>query len=306
CEKGQELFQFIGQNCGTPDAPQSTGNRVFRDFLPRPCFNVLEGGRHAGNALEIQEFMAVPFLESFKENLRAASEIYYHLKMMLIKNFGDLAMNTGYESGFAPPLKKTEQALDFLEQAINKAGYYSQTTIGLDVAASELFYKGQYRLNGELQKPKKILDYYEKICLKHPMIFLEDPFSEDDEASWQEFHAKLKTQSSKLLIVGDDLTVTNPDRIQQAKDKGLCEGVIIKLNQIGTVSQTIDAVNLAKSFDWKVIVSNRSGETNDDFIADFAVGVGADFIKAGAPAGGERVAKYNRLLEIEKILNSKL
>lgn len=301
CESQMPLYQYIQ---GAQATEWLLAKRHSVASMPIPCFNILEGGKHAGNNLEVQEFMAVPFLDSFAENLRAGAEVYYHLKLLLIKNFGEIAINTGYESGFAPAFKKTEQAFEFLLKAIQKAGYEGKFKIGLDVAASELLHKEKYKINGKILSPKKLADYYIKLCKKYNILFLEDPFGQDDAAGWQEFNYKLLTINYKLLVVGDDLTVTNSERIKIAKEKNLCNGVIIKLNQIGTVSQAIKASNLAKSFGWKVIVSHRSGETNDDFITDFAVGIGADFIKTGAPAGGERVAKYNRLLEIEQTIRS--
>jgi len=290
CESNQELFRFIA----------SIASEKSENTFPRPCFNILEGGKHAGNNLEIQEFMAVPFFDSFKDGLRAGAEVYYHLKLLLIKNFGETAMNTGYESGFAPAFKKTETAFEFLLKAIQKAGYEGKFKIGLDIAASELLYKEKYKVNGKLKSSRDLSNYYIKLCENYPVVFVEDGFGEDDFDSWKEFNQKLQATNHKLLVVGDDLLTTNPKRIKIAQDMGLCDGMILKLNQIGSVSEGVEAFLLAKSFDWKVIVSHRSGETSDDFIADFSVGVGADFIKTGAPAGGERVVKYNRLLEIEE------
>ncbi|MFH0739481.1 MAG: enolase [bacterium] len=290
-EKNQELFEYISKMYeGRPRT------------LPTPCFNMIEGGKHAGNNLEVQEFMVVPFFNSFAENLRAGAEVYYHLKLLLIKNFGETAMNTGYESGFAGAFKKTEIALDFLIKAVKEAKCDGKFKIGFDIAASELLYKEKYKINGKVFSANKLADYYLKLCHNYPILFIEDPFGQDDLASWELF----MNRESLILnhfVVGDDLTATNLKRIKMAQEQNLCNAVIIKLNQIGTVTEAINAVNLAKSFGWKVIVSHRSGETCDDFIADFSVGVGADFIKTGAPAGGERVAKYNRLLEIEKELN---
>ncbi|MDD4990390.1 MAG: enolase [Candidatus Pacebacteria bacterium] len=296
CECGKPLFSFIAELAGKGQTSENLE-------LPKGCFNILEGGRHAGNDLEIQEFMIVPHMENFAENLRASSEIYYYLKIILVKNFGDLAMNTGYESGFAPALKKAEQALDFLMEAINQAGYEGKVRIGLDIAASELLHDGKYKINGKLVKPEKLLDYYLKLLKRYPILFLEDPFGENDFESWQGIISRLEIKNSSLLIMGDDLTATNPERIKMAQEKSLCNAVIIKPNQIGTVWEAITAAKLAKNVGWKIIVSHRAGETTDDFIADLAVGLEADFIKSGAPAGGERVVKYNRLLEIEQELN---
>ncbi|MDD5739021.1 MAG: phosphopyruvate hydratase [Candidatus Pacebacteria bacterium] len=292
CEAQMPLYKFIAKEIGNEG----------QIGLPRPCFNILEGGKHAGNNLEVQEFMVAPFFENFKDGLRAGAEVYYHLKLLLIKNFGETAMNTGYESGFAPAFKKTEQAFEFLLKAIQKAGYEGKFKIGLDIAASELLYKEKYKVNGELKSPQKLFDYYIKLCKEYPLVFIEDGFGEDDFDSWEKLESGIKNQELGVIVVGDDLLTTNPKRIKTAQEKELCNGMILKLNQIGSVSEGIEAFKLARSFNWKVIVSHRSGETTDDFIADFSVGVGADFIKTGAPAGGERVVKYNRLLEIEKEL----
>ncbi len=302
CEKGQDLFELISK---IADGGQTSSKmKEVRPPLtmPIPCFNILEGGKHAGNNLEAQEFMVVPFLDSFAENLRSSAEVYYHLKLLLIKNFGETAMNTGYESGFAPSFKKTEQALEFLLKAIEKAGYEGKFKSGLDIAASEFLYKEKYKINGKILSPKKLSDYYLKLCRKYPILFIEDPFGEDDLENWRFLNDQFSIFNFQKFVVGDDLLTTNSRRIKMAQEKGLCNAMILKLNQIGTVTEGIESFNLAKSFGWKIIVSHRSGETTDDFIADFAVGVGADFIKTGAPAGGERVAKYNRLLEIEQNL----
>ena len=246
--------------------------------------------------------MAVPFFDKFSDSLRAGAEVYYHLKLLLIKNFGETSINTGYESGFAPPFKKSETAFEFLLKAVQKAGYEGKFKIGLDIAASELLYKEKYKINGKTFSPRKLSQYYLKLCKDYPIVFIEDGFGEDDFEGWGELQSQLKEKQCLMIVVGDDLLTTNPKRIKIAQEKGLCNGMVLKLNQIGSVSEGIEAFLLAKSFGWKIIVSHRAGETNDDFIADFSVGVGADFIKTGAPSGGERVAKYNRLLEIEQEL----
>ena len=258
--------------------------------FPRPCFNVINGGAHAKNKLDVQEFMIVPWLSSFPKCLQAGSEIYHALRDMLGKKFGSLPL--GDEGGFAPPLKSTSQALDFILKAVKKAGYEKKVKIGLDAAASEFYSKRGYRIEGEFLKRSELLDYYLKLIDEYPLIFLEDPFHQDD---WEGFGMMNK----KILVIGDDLLATNIERIKTAFEKQACNGLLLKLNQIGTVSEALDAAKLAKSFKWKIMVSHRSGETCDDFIADLAVGISADYIKAGAPAKGERLAKYNRLLEIE-------
>ena len=277
---------------------------------PLACFNIINGGAHAGNKLDIQEFMVIPQEETFSENLRQASEIYYKLKKIIEKNFGKEATNVGDEGGFAPPIARTNQALGLINQALKD---YPKTKIGIDCAASQFYQKGKYKLEETIFSKEEILVFYENLIKKYPIIFLEDPFAEEDWLGWKKINSKFQYLRSEIHIIGDDLLTTNTKRIEEAHNKNACNGIIIKPNQIGTISQTLEAVKLVKSFDpegyrqggisgagWKIIVSHRSGDTCDDFIADLAVGIGADFIKSGAPARGERVAKYNRLLEIEK------
>ncbi len=237
--------------------------------LPRTCFNMINGGAHASNELDFQEFMIVC-------SVQKASNIYQDLRKKLGINVGD-------EGGFAPAFKSPKEALELLSQ-------YNVKII-IDVAASQFS-----------ERKKKIYnsDYFQNLVVKYPIIGLEDPFGEDDWEGWQKLISNFQFPISNFLVIGDDLLVTNPKRIKMAKEKKACNAAIIKINQIGTVSGAIEAAKLAKSYGWKIMVSHRSGETNDDFIADFSVGIGADFIKAGAPARGERVAKYNRLLKIEQ------
>ena len=244
-------------------------------LMPKPCFNMINGGAHATNDLDFQEFMAVPQVKTIKESMEVASDIYQTLRRKLGKNIGD-------EGGFAPDIKTAEEAL--------KLFFQNNVKIIIDVAASQF---------SEKQKKIYNLDYYENLIKKYPIIGLEDPFGEND---WHNFRKIAEKLGKKITIIGDDLLVTNPERIKEAREKNACNGLVLKVNQIGTVSEAIEAAKLAKSFGWKVMVAHRSGETNDDFIADLAVGVGADYIKAGAPARGERVAKYNRLLRIEEEL----
>lgn len=236
--------------------------------LPSPAFNVINGGAHASNDLDFQEFMVVC-------NTQKASEIYQDLRKKLGKNVGD-------EGGFAPPFKSPEKALNLLSQYNIK--------IIIDVAASQ-FSKDKKKIYN--------LDYFQNLVTKYPIIGLEDPFAEDD---WSNFRQITEKLGKKIAIIGDDLLVTNPRKIEKAHREKACNGLLLKINQIGTVTKALEAAKLARSFGWKIMVSHRSGETNDDFIADFAVGIGADFIKAGAPARGERVAKYNRLLKISEEL----
>ena len=294
------------------------------DRLPRPCFNVINGGLHAGNELDFQEFMIVPQKNSFSENLKIGTEIYHQLKKTLAKKYGKLATNLGDEGGFAPPIRVPEEALDLILEAAKKLNY--EIKIILDVAASRFFKNGrhprtgapasrealasrptaQYKMKIGVFTKDGLLRYYEKLVKNYPILGLEDPFAEDDWEGWEalSLKSKIKEQKSKFLVIGDDLLTTNPERIKLAHEKDACNAAIIKINQIGTVSEALEAVKLAKSFGWKIIVSHRSGETNDDFIADLAVGIGADFIKSGAPFPKERMAKYNRLLKVEEEIRS--
>ncbi len=268
--------------------------------LPQPAFNIINGGKHAGNELAIQEFMIVPQKESFAQNLEIAVKTYHRLKETIKNEYGKAAINVGDEGGFAPPIFSTIEALGLLKEAVEE-----DIKIILDCAATHFYKNEEYYLERTTFTREGLLNFYKDLISKYPIIGLEDPFAEEDFEAWKNLYSKFQILNSQLLIIGDDLTVTNPERIKMVKEKELCNGVIVKINQIGTVTEAIESVKLAKSFGWKIIVSHRSGETNDDFISDFAIGIGADFIKAGAPARGERVAKYNRLLEIEKEMQDK-
>ena len=258
-------------------------NKFFKGSIkiPRPCFNILNGGAHANNNLDVQEFMVVLDKGSFSKNFQAGKDIYHNLKNILNKEIGKKGIVIGDEGGFAPSISDARQALDFIMEAAK--GY--DVKIGLDCAASEIE-KGMYHI-----------EFYQGLVRDYPIIFFEDPFAEDD---WESF--RNITEELNVIIVGDDLLSTNIKRIKQAKAKEACNGAIIKINQIGTITETFEAISLAKSYGWKIIVSHRSGETTDSFIADLAVGSGAEFIKSGAPYKKERLAKYNRLLKIEKEL----
>lgn len=266
--------------------------------LPRPSFNIINGGIHAGNDLDFQEFMVCPKGKSFSENLRIGVEIYHKLKEIIGKKYGKLATNLGDEGGFAPPIKDPEIAIKLILEAVKILNYQNKISIIMDVAASQFFDGKKYKTKIGNFSGKELANFYLKLIKKYPIEGIEDPFAQDDFESWGNFSFNFQLLTSKFLIIGDDLTVTNPKRIKMAKEKGLCNAIIVKINQIGTVTEAIEAVKLAKSFGWKIMVSHRSGETTDDFISDFAVGIDADFIKSGAPARGERVAKYNRLLKI--------
>ena len=288
-ELGIPLFTYIG----------GTRARV----LPVPFMNVINGGVHADNPLDFQEFMIAPIgAKNFAEALRMGSETYHTLKKLL-KEKG-LSVSVGDEGGFAPQVKSPEEALDLLVEAIKSAGYEpgKDIAVALDVAASELYEgEGKYNLKGQgkVLSREELLSYYEKLVKEFPIISIEDPFSEDDPEGF-----KLITQSlgDKIQIVGDDIFVTNPKRITWGIEERLANAVLIKLNQIGTLTETLSAIDLAYSKGWKCMISHRSGETEDTFIADLAVAVNSGQIKTGAPARSERVAKFNQLLRIEETL----
>ena len=282
------LFRYIAEIHGNKNIVK----------IPLPCFNILEGGAHAKNDLDIQEFMIVPQKTSFVENFKIASDIYQSLRSILVSNFGENSVGQGDEGGFSAPIDSTEKALLIL---VNSLGAHQDVKFGLDIAASQFYKKERYNLDGRELTRNELVDYYKEIISRFPVTFIEDPFEEED---WVGFEVLTKETIGKVNILGDDLTTTNIKRIKEAENKKACNGVIIKPNQIGTVSEAIDAAKLAQSFGWKVLVSHRSGETHDDFIADLAVGVQADFFKAGAPVTPERMVKYNRMLEIESELRN--
>ena len=283
--KGINLYEHIGN---------IFGNKKFA--LPRPFFNVINGGKHADNELAVQEFMISPKLNSFKENLRAGSEIYHALKKTIKQKYSRVA-GVGDEGGFSPDIKNAEQAIDLLKTAIKKAGYSNKVDLAMDCAASEFYKNGIYYINGKKLDKHKLLHYYEDLIKKHKIYSIEDPFDQEDFVGFGWLREK-----SKIQVVGDDLTVTNINRIARAIKLGSCNCLLLKLNQIGTVTEALAAAHLAMSKKWKIMVSHRSGETEDPFIADLAVGIGATQIKSGAPCRSERLAKYNQLLRIEEEL----
>lgn len=268
--------------------------------LPRPMMNILNGGAHADNKIDVQEFMIVPAQEaSFKEYVVMCATIYHNLKKTL-KSKG-LNSNVGDEGGVAPNLSSTREALDLIMSSIELAGYkpYDDVQIALDVAASELFDDGVYTIEGEKKTSNDMIDFYEKLIQEYPIISIEDPLAEED---WNGFVKMTSRLGNKLQIVGDDLYVTNPERLAKGIDLKASNAILIKLNQIGTLTETLQAINLAKENGFNTIISHRSGETDDTTIADLSVAVAAKYIKTGAPARGERVAKYNQLLRIEEDL----
>ena len=269
--------------------------------MPIPMFNVINGGLHAKNNLEIQEFMIVPVgMKALHEAVRAGAEIYRALASVLTKK--GYSTGIGDEGGFAPDLKSDEEAIELLIEAIEKAGYNTNDVkIALDVAASGWWKENGYTLPkcGEHFDSEGLINYYEKLAEDYPILSIEDGLGEDDEKGFAKLTSRL---GDKLMLVGDDLFVTNTARLQNGIAKKLCNSILIKPNQIGTLTETLNVIDLAKRADYKYIISHRSGETADSFIADLSVACAAPFIKAGAPCRGERVEKYNRLMEIEAIL----
>ncbi|MBW3003544.1 phosphopyruvate hydratase [Candidatus Woesearchaeota archaeon] len=279
--KGKELYEYLGTSYK----------------LPVLFANIINGGRHAGNELEFQEFMIAPVkAKSFPESVRIVSEVYHQLQKIVLRNFGKNAVNVGDEGGFAPPISRPTQALRMIEKAVDELGYNKEVRFAIDVAASEFYKKGYYHLENKKLTSDKLLDYYERLINQYPeIISIEDPFDQDDFVGFNSI-----TKNINVQIVGDDLLVTNIKRLRTAIREKLCNALLLKVNQIGTLSEAMEAANLALKNKFKVMVSHRSGETEDTFIADLAVALGCGQIKLGAPCRGERTAKYNRLLRISE------
>jgi enolase len=272
--------------------------------LPIPMMNILNGGQHADNLIDIQEFMIMPIgAPRFSEALRMGTEIFHHLKAVLKKD--GHATNVGDEGGFAPNLKSNEEALDYVIMAIEKAGYKpgEDIYIALDAAASEFYDKEnkiyKFEATGEKLKSAELVKYWENIVKKYPIISIEDGFDEDDWDGWKIMTEKL---GDKIQIVGDDLFVTNKDRLYKGIQKGIANSILVKVNQIGSLSETIDTVNIATANSYTSVISHRSGETEDVFIADLAVALNTGQIKTGSASRSDRIAKYNQLLRIEEAL----
>lgn len=271
-------------------------------ILPVPMMNILNGGKHAGSNLKIQEFMISPAgAATFADALRMGAEVYHELKGLLKKSYGVSAINIGDEGGFAPALDTTPQAMDIIMEAIEGAGYTpgKDVYMAMDAAASEFYADGSYTLDGRTLNAGELVDFYADLAKSYPLISLEDPVMEDDFETMTEMTKKL---GSKLQLVGDDLFVTNTERLRRGIEAGAGNALLLKVNQIGTVSEAIEAAELALKSNYAVMVSHRSGESEDTSIADIAVALGCGQIKTGAPARGERTSKYNRLLRIEEKL----
>ncbi|AGO12633.1 AaceriAER294Cp [[Ashbya] aceris (nom. inval.)] len=298
-EKRVPLYQHLADLAGSSTTPF---------VLPVPFLNVLNGGSHAGGALALQEFMIAPTgAESFSEALRMGSEVYHNLKSLTKKRYGASAGNVGDEGGVAPNIQTAEEALDLIVDAIKAAGYEGKIDIALDCASSEFFKDGKYDLdfkNPESDSSKwlsgqELADLYKKLVEKYPIVSIEDPFAEDDWEAWSHFY-----KNAGVQIVADDLTVTNPTRIATAIQKKAADALLLKVNQIGSLTESIQAAKDSFDATWGVMVSHRSGETEDTFIADLVVGLRTGQIKTGAPARSERLAKLNQLLRIEEELGS--
>jgi len=287
----QELYEYIGDLYGTK-----------KFTLPIPAFNIINGGKHAGNKLDIQEYQILPTgAKNFEEALRISTETYHTLRKHLEHQHGGSAINVGDEGGFAPQLECVEEPFDYITDTTIKLGYWKKIKLGIDAAATTFWKDGTYYLEGQELKPDELMEKYEQMVDGYPLISIEDPFYEEDFESFSKLTKRLK----QTQIIGDDLTVTNPKRVEKAIKMKSCNCLLLKVNQIGTITEALQAAKLAMKNKWNVQVSHRSGETTDTFIADLAVGISAGQIKAGAPCRGERTAKYNELLRIEQNLGRK-
>ena len=301
---------ILGVSLATARAAATSSNQSLFKYLggedaktlPVPMMNILNGGAHADTNVDIQEFMIAPIgAQSFKESLRWGAEIYHSLKSVLKKK--GLATSIGDEGGFAPNLESNRAALDLILVAIENAGFKAGTQIALamDVAATEFFEDGKYKFEGKLLTSEQMIAYYSELVSAYPLVSIEDPLDEDDWSGWAKLTAEL---GEKIQIVGDDLFVTNIERLTKGIESKTANALLVKVNQIGSLTETIDAVNLAHKNNYKSMMSHRSGETEDTTIADLAVALNCGQIKTGAPARSERVAKYNQLLRIEEELGS--
>lgn len=289
-ENGERLFEYIGGVNGKT--------------LPVPMMNILNGGQHADNNVDIQEFMIMPVGgENFKESLRIGTEVFHNLKNVLKSRKLNTAV--GDEGGFAPNLESNEEALQTIVEAIKKAGYEpgKDVMIAIDAAASEFYEDGKYNMAGDnaVRSSDEMIEYYKNLVEKYPIISIEDGLAEDDWDGWKKLTKEL---GSKIQLVGDDLFVTNVKRLQKGIEMGVCNSILIKLNQIGTLTETLDAIELAKRHGYTAVISHRSGETEDTTIADVAVATNAGQIKTGSTSRTDRICKYNQLLRIEDMLES--
>merc|ERR1712129_419063 len=292
------LYQYIAQISGKP---------TDKFVMPVPSFNVINGGSHAGNRLACQEFMILPVgASSFKDAMIIGAEVYHTLKGVIKERYGQDACNVGDEGGFAPNVQENDEALDALMEAIKKAGHEGKVKIGTDVAASEFFIEKTKQYDLDFKNPDsapemkksvpELIEYYKSWLSKYPFVSIEDPFDQDD---WDAYKMFMDAVGKEQQIVGDDLLVTNPTRIKKALEVGACNALLMKVNQIGSISEAIEAAVMSQKAGWGVMVSHCSGETEDSFIADLVVGLKTGQIKTGAPCRSERLAKYNQLIRIE-------
>lgn len=280
---GMHLYQYLGG--------------VNTSRLPIPAFNVLNGGQHAGNDLAIQEFMILPTgARTFSDGLRMAVETYHALGKILKGKYGVGATNVGYEGGYAPPLDNTRAALDAIMSALDVSGYSEEIKIGLDAAASSFYLDGGYSVDGNRLSPGELSDFYAELVATYPIVSIEDPFEEE---AFDDF-ARLTARLPNTIIVGDDIYVTNPKRLDKGIKMCATNALLLKLNQIGSVSEAFDAARMSFRAGWKVMASHRSAETEDSALADVAVALGCELLKTGAPARSERTSKYNQLLRIQE------
>ncbi len=268
--------------------------------LPVPFMNVLNGGEHAGNDLDIQEYMIAPVgADSFKEGLRNGTETYHALGEILEERYGPAATNLGDEGGYAPPLEDPIEPFELMVEAIEECGYTDEIKLAIDAAATEFRTGKGYESGGETLRTEEMIDFYERVIEDYPIISIEDPLGEED---WDGFKEITERLGDEIQIVGDDLFVSNPELIKRGIEEDVCNAVLLKVNQIGSLTEAMDAASLALKNGYDIMVSHRSGETTDDFIADLAVSLSSGQIKTGAPSRGERTSKYNRLLRIEEKL----
>ncbi len=292
--KGIPLYAYIDK---------LTGQKQKRFTLPIPAFNIINGGKHAGTKLDVQEYMILPVgARNFAEALQMGSEVYHNLKEIIESKFGKSATNVGDEGGFVPPVENIEEPLELLNRAVSETGYGGKIKFGIDFAASTFAKNGRYYLEGTEYTGADLMEKYIELANHYPIFSFEDPFAEDD---WTNFSNLTHAIGKKIRIVGDDLLVTNVKRIERAMIMDSCNTLLMKVNQIGTITEALNAVETCIMNKFDVMVSHRSGETEDTFIADLAVGIGNGLMKSGAPARGERTAKYNQLLRIEEELGKK-